>query len=314
MSHGSTRVLRLGATFVAAVAVGLGFVAVQFTLSATRTVVQPPRHVTGITPSDFGLPFERVSFPSPDGLRLSAWFIGAQAPRLQGFGPGPVIVLGHGHGGSKQDMLDHAVYLHEAGYSVLLLDFRAMGESDGEFSTLGYYEWQDLVGAVTYLKTRTDVDPNRLGLLGVSMGASAALQLGVEARHFKAILADSSFATAETMVGRFDRWFKLPSWPFSVLVPWAIERQVGIVPSAVSPVKAIERIRVPVLIIHGEQDAGVPPADAHRLYAAAREPKGLWIVEGAAHGGAHGVERAEYERRALDFFGAHVPFDALQNP
>lgn len=295
------RVLRLGATFLGAIAVGLGFVVVQFALSATRTVVQPPRHLTGVTPSDFGLPFERVEFPSPDGLMLRGWFVpGGHAS----------VVLAHGHGGSKQDMLDHAGYLHEVGYSVLLVDFRAMGESDGNYSTLGYYEWQDLLGAAQYLKTRRDVDADRIGLLGVSMGAAAALLLGDEARHFKAIVADSSFATAETMAGRFDRWFKLPSWPFSLIVPWAIERQVGVAPSAVAPLKAIGRISpVPLFIIHGELDAGIPPDDAHRLFAAAKEPKTLWMVEGAYHGGAHGTVKAEYEQRVLAFFGTYVGRD-----
>lgn len=308
------RLLRLGATFIAASAVGLGFAVVQLALSASRTVVQPPRHLTGITPADFGLPFERVGFPSSDGLALQGWFV--PGPPDLGGPPGrrPAVVLAHGHGGSKQDMLDHADYLHQAGYSVLLVDFRAMGESAGEYSTLGYYEWQDLLGGATYLATRPDVDPDRLGLLGVSMGAAASLLLGAEGRRFKAIVADSSFATAETMVGRFDRWFKLPSWPFSALVPWAIERHVGVAPSAVAPLRAIERLPVPVFIIHGELDAGVPPDDALRLFAAAKEPKSLWVVQGAYHGGGHGTMKVEYEERVLAFFKTYLSFDALAKP
>lgn len=292
------RLLRLGATFVAASLVGLAFGVVQLSLQAARTVVLPPRHLTGVTPADFGLPFEPVEFPTADGLTLRAWLVP---------GGSAAVVLAHGHQGSKQDMLDHAHYLYAAGYSVLLVDFRASGESEGTYSTLGYQEWQDLVGAASYLRTRPGIDPERIGLLGVSMGASAALQLGEQGRQFKAIVADSAFATAETMVGRFDRWFKLPAWPFSTLVPWAIHHYVGVVPSAVAPLKAVARIApTAVFIIHGALDIGIPVEDAQSLFDAAQDPKTLWIVEGASHGGGHGVVKEEYERRVLAFFERHL--------
>jgi len=295
---GSVRLLRLGGVFVASSAVGLVFAVVQLSLQAARTVVYPARQLPQTTPAAYGMPFERVEFPSYDGTSLRGWYI----PR----GPS-AIVLAHGHGGAKQDMLDHAVYLQAAGHSVLMFDFRAAGESDGAHSTLGYLEWQDLVGAARFLASRPDVDGHRLGLLGVSAGAAAALQLGQDARHFKAVVADSSFATADTLVGRFDRWFRLPAWPFSVSVPWAIHHYVGIVPSAVAPVKEIPRISpTPVLIIHGGSDIGIPPEDAYRLYEAAREPKELWVIATAAHAGGHGVATAEYEARVLGFFGRHL--------
>ena len=292
------RVLRLGGTFLAASLVGLAFAAGNLSLQAARTVVHPARTTSTLTPADHGLPFERVRFPSPDGLNLSGWFV-----------PGgrSAVVLAHGHAASKAGMLGHAGYLHRAGYSVLLFDFRASGESEGDTSTLGYHEWQDLVGAVEYLRGRPEVDPARTGLLGASMGAAAAIMLGEESRAYAAIVADSSFASGDSLVGRFDRWFRLPTWPFSALVPWAIERHVGLTPGQVAPVQRVARIApTPLFIIHGAGDSGIPVGDAQALYAAAGEPKRLWLIEGGAHADGHGRLKEEYERRVLVFFGEYL--------
>jgi fermentation-respiration switch protein FrsA (DUF1100 family) len=131
--------------------------------------------------------------------------------------------------------------------------------------------------------------------------------LGGEAQGVRAVVADSSFATAESLVGRFDRWFRLPSWPFSALVPLAVQFQVGLKPADVAPVARVGDIApTPVLIIHGADDAGIPAQDAQRLYDAAGNPKELWIVLGAPHGGGHAVAGREYRARVLGFLARHL--------
>lgn len=293
------RILRLTATFIGASAAGLAIAIINLSFQAARTVVAPAKNPPSTTPADYGYPYEPVSFQSSDGLALSGWFI-----------PGgrSAVVLAHGHGASKDGMLGHAGYLNkDGGYSVLLLDFRASGESEGEFSTLGFYEWQDLLGAVRYLKGRPDVDPDRIGLLGASMGAASAIMLGAEAHNYAAVVADSSFASAVSMVRRFEDWFKLPTWPFSVSVPWAIQRYVGLTPEQVAPLKRVAAISpTPLLLIHGARDSGIPAADAYALHEAAGQPKELWIIEGSAHAGGYGDLKDEYQSRVLAFFARHL--------
>jgi fermentation-respiration switch protein FrsA (DUF1100 family) len=218
------------------------------------------------------------------------------------------VVVAHGHGGSKAGMLAHAEFLNrEGGYTVLLFDFRNSGESAAAVSTLGYHEWQDVAGGIDYLGGRHGVDRRRMAVLGVSLGAAASLMLGGEAQGVRAVVADSSFATAESLVGRFDRWFRLPSWPFSALVPLAVQFQVGLKPADVAPVARVGDIApTPVLIIHGADDAGIPAQDAQRLYDAAGNPKELWIVLGAPHGGGHAVAGREYRARVLGFLARHL--------
>ena len=294
-----TRLFRLSSVFLAASAVGAVIDVVGLSLQSARSVIAPQRVAITTTPAERALPYESVEFLSLDGLRLRGWFIPAGRS---------AIVLAHGHASNREGMLSQAEYLYrKGGYSVLLFDFRASGESEGTRSSLGYFEWQDVAGAVRYLKTRPEVDPDRIGALGASMGAAALLLMGEEAHQLKAVVADSSFASGETLVTRFDNWFRLPSFPFSVVVPLAIRFHLGLTPADLAPIKAIGQIApTPVLIIHGERDSGIPAADAVALYQAAGEPKELWILPGVGHAAAWGAEREEYERRVLGFFRQYL--------
>ena len=293
------RLLRLGSVFVVASVVGAAIEVVALSLQAARTIVYPPRSAEDATPAERGLPFERVTFQSADGTRLQGWFLSEGRA---------TVVLAHGHGASKAGMLGYAELLQKrGGYSILLFDFRASGESEGTQATLGFHEWQDVLGAIRYLRARPDVDSDRIGALGASMGAAALLLLGQEAHQLRAVVADSSFASGESLVGRFDRWFRLPSLPFSLSVPWAIEHYVGIKPRDVAPLSTVGAISpTPLFIIHGEEDTGVAVADAHLLYEAAGEPKELWIIPGVGHGGGLSEVSEEYQRSVLAFFERHL--------
>ena len=294
-----TRFFRLGGTFVGALAVGAVIEAAVLSWQAANGVVHPPRTLDDQTPTDFGLTFENVEFYSTDGILLRGWFIpGGKA----------AVLLAHGHGGSKSSMLPRANALRqEAGYSVLLFDFRASGESEGSEATLGYREKNDILGAIAYLQSRPEVDPERIGALGSSMGAAALLMLGEEAQRLRAVVADSAFASAENLVGQFDRWFRLPPVFFSRVVPWAVERLVSLRAADVAPLAAVGLMApTAVFIIHGAEDAGVPVSDAYLIMEAAREPKDLWIVPEAGHGQGSAVAQDEYRARVLAFFGRYL--------
>ena len=115
------------------------------------------------TPADYGLVYEDVSLKTADGLTLQGWYLPGEN--------GAAIILMHGLGGNRISLLGVAESLVEAGYSALIFDLRAHGESEGEFVPYGGPEAEDVKTAVSYLQTRPEVDPERIGSLGWSLGA-----------------------------------------------------------------------------------------------------------------------------------------------
>lgn len=151
------------------------------------------------TPAEVGLAYEDVAFASADGTRLKGWFVPAPEAGRQ-----PVVVWVHGWPWNRYgnvsgrvpwqdadvDFLNATRALHDAGFGVLLFDLAAHGESEGRFPlTYGVRESADLVGAVSYLRTRSDADGDRVGVIGMSAGGSTALYGAGAAAPIRAILA-----------------------------------------------------------------------------------------------------------------------------
>ncbi len=239
---------------------------------------------------------ETVSFPVPQDGRRVGWFIPGRRQAT--------ILLLHGYGGRKEEMLGHAQMLHQAGYSVMLFDFRHTGESDGGAVSLGFFETQDAIAAVRYLNTRRDVDQGRLGILGESMGASVAILAASQVLEIKAVVADSAFQSASKAVEEgFTRTTGLPRIPYSAITLAIIQLRLGVSPADVVPEDRIGTISPrPVLLIHGLADSEVSPGNSQALFAAAGEPKELWLLPGSDHVDGIKDYPKEYARRVEQFF------------
>ncbi len=257
-----------------------------------RMPVQP-------TPVEYELPFSAISFQASDGVRIAGWLI--EQPR-----PAPWIVLCHGFGTNRADVLDFARFLYRARYSCLLFDFRGHGESAGHRTSFGWWERRDLDGALRYLKEQKASD--RVGLFGISMGASVAIQVAAEHPEVGAVVADSSYTTLDASIRRHLRlMWGFPEWPFAQAARVAYALQYGVDPRRVSPEDALRKTeRAAVLLINGAFDPRMTPRDAETLYEAAREPKALWLVPGAGHLESYVAAGAEYERRVVEFFDQHL--------
>ena len=245
---------------------------------------------------------EEVEFPSADGTALSGWFIpGATAT---------TIVLVHGFGEERHQMLPHAEFLHEAGYSTLLFDLRSRGESEGEDVSFGYHESGDLRGAVDYLEQRPDSDGENVGVLGVSMGGATAIIAAADTPEIKAVVSESAFSSVDSAVASsFEHFIDLPAFPFAPVTVFILERRLGISSDEVVPADYVADISPrAVFIIHGRDDVTIVPEDGVALHAAAGEPKEpVWLIDGAAHSEGIDVVPDEYSRRVLDFFDRHLP-------
>lgn len=267
----------------------------------------PPTFKTLDDPAHYGLPYEKVSFPTSDGLTLRGWFIPAAADGPTG--KKATILVGHGYPFDKANILRHARFLH-AGFHLLFFDFRYFGESEGAYTTAGLLETRDVEAAVAYLKQREDVDPSRIGALGFSMSAAAFILCRSTGIH--AIVADSSYASLEELIGR--QFFFLPGplkWPFVTLTNLWAHLLLGVDVKQAAPMEAVRTLRIPLLLIHGDADSQIPASHTREI-AANADPSltELWIVPGADHGLAHAREGARYEARVIQFFLRHLPDEA----
>ena len=242
------------------------------------------------------LPHETVEFRGPSGNVVHGWFV---PPASEARG---TIVLMHGVRASRLSMVGRAEMLHRAGYAVLLFDFQAHGASPGNHITMGWAESGDARAAVAYARSR---GPGQfVGAIGVSLGGAAALlgeePLAVDALVLEAVYPDIEAATANRLSMRFGglgRWL-------APLLLLQLKPRLGISPSDLTPVSAISRVHVPVLIIAGDADRHTTPADSTRLFAAAQEPKQLWIIPGAAHVDFEARAGQAYAERVVSFFAA----------
>ena len=303
MRKGRRYWLNLLCAFVVASLIGTVVVVIDLSYRNACNLVRPRRAPMTSTPAERGLSFEPVTFTSTDGLRLAGWYIPSRNRAA--------IILCHGLGTNRADMLPQAVLLAEHGYGSLLFDFRAHGESEGEMVTYGYAETDDVLAAVDYLLSRPDVDPQRIGILGGSLGAATALRAAARSIHLKAVVAESAFTSLEDeLASSFTVFSGLPAFPFAPLTVAFAQWQTGLRISEVRPIDDIPSIAPrPVFIIHGTDDDTIPAEQGLRLYEAAGEPKELWMVDGMGHESAVNRFPDEYEKRVIGFFDKALGVD-----
>jgi uncharacterized protein len=213
------------------------------------------------------------------------------------------IVVSHGYGGSQDELVPVAAALHDGGLSVFSYDMRGCGRSTGEI-TFGAREQDDLRSVLDYVTSRDDVDRDRIGALGFSMGASTTLMAAADDERVKAVVDDSGWSDVYSWLRpKAADVFVHPRHRFTPLSMLFVEWRTGIDFDELKPARVLERIAPrPLLIIHGTADDAVLPADSDENFAAAREPKELWRVEGAVHGATIEPGGPTSSRRVVEFF------------
>lgn len=266
---------------------------------AFYTSIHPKKIASTINPSEFGYQYEKVSFKTEDGLTLKGWFIPAKKS------PAKTIIILHGYPADKGDVLTWGIFLHEK-YNLLFFDFRYCGESEGKYTSVGFYEVKDLKAAVRYLATRQDVDSKNIGAMGFSLGGAVALMGAKDIPEIKAVVADSSFATLNDMAEMlFQRFFFLKKPLVFMTSIWS-RIFLKVDPSKVSPEKTVNMSHTPLLLIHGDKDKQIPLRNSQKIFESANNPKELWVVKGADHGEAYFLKKEEYEQKVLNFFGSYL--------
>jgi uncharacterized protein len=244
---------------------------------------------------------EEVTFASEsDSMRICGWFLAA--PNADG-GQRPAVVLCHGVWTGRRECLPLALKFRAAGYNVLCFDFRAHGASDGRFTSVGFHETNDVLGAVHYLRDRPEVDPARIAVIGFSMGAAATIQAAARCPEIAAVVADSAYASfVDAAKYSFSLVTRVPHFPIAPMAMRWAKWIVRVDAERLRPVDVISRIAPrPLLITHGVLDEIVPVRHAYTLFKAAEEPKELWVVQGAHHVGARDNDPDTYFERVEQF-------------
>ncbi len=237
------------------------------------------------------LDFREVTFKSRDGLTL-----------FGRFHPGrneATILLLHGLGGTNSNMLIYAEFLANAGYGVFMIDLRAHGSSDGDTSTYGLREADDAAGAVDYLLTRVDVNGQKIGALGISMGAQAALRGALKTDRIRALVLEGLGPSILSDHGKkpdsLMRWLNYPSkWLYYQLYQFMTRvKDLGVL-------EVIGKIapRPILLIASGTKDIYLN----NLFYQAANEPKELWALPHGEYGAAILQDSRTYMQRVVEFF------------
>jgi fermentation-respiration switch protein FrsA (DUF1100 family) len=196
-------------------------------------------------------------------------------------------------------MLSRARFLKEQGYSVLLIDLQAHGESPGKRITFGARESESIAAAITFL--RETFPHEKIGAIGVSLGA-AAIVLAKHTIKLDAVILESLHPTIEEAVeNRLKLHFGEYGSALLPLILFQFSFYLDIPIDELSPITEIDNLNTPLLLISGTNDAHTTLPETERLFAAAREPKEIWIIPGAGHFNMHSYAGKTYENRILDF-------------
>ena len=271
-----------------AINAGLGWVYVYILTHPACPVA--PRPGLDLPPPDEYL------LETSDGLQLRAWYY----PSANG---AAVLALG-GLQGALGGSLPPAGFLVDQGYGVLQLDSRMCAEPPRAV-TLGYAEVRDAKAGLAFLLDRPEVDPERVGVFGFSMGGVTAIRAAAQNPQIAAIVAEGGY-------DNLGRDILEPGRPKSILhqillyfIAGSYWIQIGENPWLLSPIDDLPAISPrPVLLIYGEHELNSGQGD--RQYAAAGDPKELWIVPAGDHGRNHLVASEAYVTKILSFFDKYL--------
>ncbi|MBV9598954.1 MAG: alpha/beta fold hydrolase [Chloroflexi bacterium] len=262
------------------------------------TLVRPPRLAVDEPEITRELPAaEQVTFQGVDGVQLVGNFV---APRN-----GAAVVLVHGLYANREELLPEARLLAEHGYGVLIYDNRAHGDSGGSVATWGMLESGDAARAIDYVQQRTGVAAGKIGLLGLSIGGTAALRETTTDPRVGALVVEATYSSManeiEFMYSKYGPLSELPA-------RWVAQLLGGLDYSQIEPKDIVCGLRSrPLLLVYGSRDPDVPATEAERMAAAACRPDALLVVNSDSHGRyMESADSSAYSERLVDFFDSHL--------
>jgi uncharacterized protein len=231
-----------------------------------------PKSVVTTSPA---VPYDTISFTVGDGLRISGWLVPADSNTKQ------AAILFHGHAGQKGSLLDQAMYLRTLGYTTLIIDFRAHGDSDGTTCTIGFDEAEEVEQAHAFMQSQ---GYDNIVLYGTSMGAAAIIKAMYDKPlPVQGLILEMPFGSLPDAVKGRMRIMGLPGSPVGELLTFWGGAQRGYWAFNYSPCTYAQQLHVPVLLQWGDQDLRVQAHETQCIYDQLPGQKQLVIYEGAGH-------------------------------
>ncbi|MGB4947076.1 MAG: alpha/beta hydrolase [Candidatus Competibacter denitrificans] len=257
---------------------------------------RPVAHAVGIPPPD--LQAETVVIPTASEDYVVGWFSRGHL----GFGG---VLLLHGVRSDRRQMLGRARFLRQKGYSVLLIDLPAHGESSGNRITFGLNESKGVRAALAFL--RDQIGPQeKLAVIGVSLGAAAFVLANIQPPP-NAVVLESMYPTIrDAVANRLELHAGWLARPFALLLLWQFPLRLGISPSELQPIAILASLHTPILIVAGDRDLHTTLVETKRLFEAAVQPKELWIIDGAAHVDLYKCSPILYQSKISKFLAKHL--------
>lgn len=283
------RVARILGLFIFAIFVALMSLNVATSWAYTSWLINVPCSGSYSTLPNY--PSEEIRFNSRDGFEVRGFFI-------EGHTHSDIaIIVQPGYGGNTQAALPDAQVLADAGYSLMLFEHRSCTGANVN-SGLGVFETQDVLGAVDYLSEREEVE--RIGGFGFSAGGTAMMLAASQDERIEAVIIQGALDDLRGSVlgesppkNLFERIYRGTTF-------WLLQARLGASANQMRPYQSVGAISPrPIFFVYGEFE---PQRASNTLYAAAGEPKSLWIVEGAGHGGYIYAAPDTYPQRMVDFF------------
>jgi fermentation-respiration switch protein FrsA (DUF1100 family) len=251
-----------------AILAALGLAA-RFTGLIDRYFIYYPDKELTRDPGDAGLDYEDVTFTTADGLQLHGWFVPGESEMT--------LFWFHGNAGNIGHRVEHMAELHaRLGLSIFIFDYRGYGRSEGSPSERGTY--LDADAALAYLRSRPDVDGQKIVFFGHSLGSAIAVEAAVGNSAY-AVVLESPFTSIQAMAKR--------AYPFLPGVG-------ALVRTRYDTLAKIKGVNAPLLVLHGDRDDTVPLDMGRELFEAANPPKRFYAVEGAGHSDMYVVGGSAY--------------------
>ena len=256
------------------------------------------------TPDSSKVNYESVTFtPRGENFKLEGWFISASKPTEN------TIIFVHGiatNRVSNKHTLDISYDLTHEGYNVLMFDLRNQGDSEGSFSSAGYFEKYDVLGAFDYLVKQRKIPSEKIAVLGFSMGgATAILASSIEPR-IKALAVDSPFADARELIAQeTSNATGIPLQLSSLFIPM-LKKLASFLYSIdinqMVPEKAARNIKFPILLIHGTSDKRLHFSNSQRIHKNSHKKSKIVLFPKARHSSSYAHDKGSYLKELLAYF------------
>ncbi len=221
------------------------------------------------SPDDAGVPFEELWLLAGDGVRINGWYVPHHGSKQ-------TLLWFHGNAGNIGNRVDLLSRLHrELKTNILIIDYRGYGKSEGEVSEEGTQ--RDARAAYDYLNKRSGTDPRGIILFGRSLGAAVAVDLATELQ-FGGLILEAPFTSIREMARETFPWLPIG----------------GMLKTRYDSLAKIGKVRLPLLIMHGDRDNIVPFKQGQRLYEIANEPKTFYTIPNAGHNDSYIVGGRAY--------------------